>query len=265
MKKAKVTAIGIAALLCIAGAVYLFTAFLGNGNWPKRFDAELDQFFGEGNWETVSSESKASRMYTRTIRDSSGSSQEVAGNYKNWLIGFTDRSGEDTMCQITNHTLKINHSKHWLLSSDRYSSRQALTLELMDIAFAITEDEIWNEVVSPLLTEQESSCLNVNMSYHGGNPEPKFYDKLREEPWFTANTVTAGDFLSCDLYNFYLDISVSGPLLEKLTDEEQQHVLDSFPALQTALLDRYGSNASFALNFGGDRRVEYKDGAELES
>lgn len=264
MKKAKAAAIGIAVLLCIAGAVYLFTTFLGSGNWPKRFGTELDRFFGEGNWETLSSESKQSRMYSRTTRDASGISQEVAGDYKNWLIGFTDRFGTDASCQITNHTLKINHDKHWLLSSSRYSGRQALTLELMDVAFSITEDELWDEVVSPLLTEQEASCMQLHMSYHGGNPKPNFYDELRKEPWFTANTVTAGDFLSCGLYDFYLDISVSRPLLEKLTDEEQQHVLDSFSALQTALLDRYGNHASFELNFGEGYRVEYKDGVKLE-
>ena len=265
MKKAKIAAIGIAALLCMAGAVYLFSTYLGNGNWPKRFSSELDRFFGRGNWQVLSEESNLSRMYTRRTTNANNTFQEVPGRYQNWLIGFTDRSGENISYQITNHTLKINHDKYWFLSPKRYSSRQALTLELMDIALSITEEELQTEVLSSLLTEQEAACLNIHMSYHGGNPAPDFYDKLRQEPWFTAATVTAGDFLACDLHDFYLSISIYDYRFEKLTPQEQQNVLDHFLPLQDLLLKQYGDHASFELYFGEDMDVEYENGVKLES
>lgn len=260
MKKVKAAVIGIIVLVCIAGIAYLSTTYLGNSSWPKRFDAELDQFFGPGNWQQLSSESKQSRMYTRTTTDSTGNSQNIPGSYKNWLIGFTDRHGEEAACQITNHTLKINHDKYWLLSPKRYSSRQALILELMDVALSVVEDEIYNDVLCAALTQREAACLAVTMSYHGGNPEPDFYDALWKEPWFTVNAVTAGDFLACGLHDFYLRIFIYDYRFQQLTAEEQQHVLDSFAPLQDLLLEQYGNNASFELYFSAEQQVEYVDG-----
>ena len=35
--------------------------------WPLRFHGELDRFFGTGNWETVSEETKRSMMYDQYI------------------------------------------------------------------------------------------------------------------------------------------------------------------------------------------------------
>lgn len=265
MKKLKTIAMATAALLCIAGAVYLFTTYWGNGNWPRRFSSELDRFFGHENWVVLSAETNQSRMYTRHTKSSDGTTQEVPGHYKNWLIGFTDRSGSKVSYQITNHVLKINHDKYWLLSPKRYSSRQALTLELMEIALSMAENEIQAEILSPLLTEDEAASIDVHMSYHGGNPKPEFYDKLRQEPWFTADTVTAGDFLACDLHDFYLRLSIFDYRFQALTVQEQQNVLNFFTPVQTLLLERYGRHASFELYFGEDRRVEYEDGVMLES
>ena len=265
MKKVKFAAIGIAVLLCIAGAIYLYSTYLGNGNWPKRFSSELDRFFGSGNWQVLSEESNLSRMYTRRTTNANGTSQEVPGRYQNWLIGFTDRSGENISYQITNHTLKINHDKYWFLSSKRYSSRQALTLELMDVAMSIAEEELRGETLTSLLTEQGADCLDLHVSYHGGNPPPDFYDKLRQEPWFSADAVTVGDFLSCELYDFYLRISIYDYRFEQLTSQEQQHVLDCFLPLQNLLLEQYGDHASFELYFGEDMDVSYENGVQTES
>ena len=113
MKKAKTIGIGIVAVFCVVCIVCLCVTYLGNGNWPKRFGTELNHFFGPENWELLSSESKESLMYTTTTRDTTGISQEVPGTYKNWQILYTDPSGKETVYQITNHTLKINHDKHW--------------------------------------------------------------------------------------------------------------------------------------------------------
>ncbi len=260
MKKAKTIGIGIVAVFCVVCIVCLCVTYLGNGNWPKRFGTELNHFFGPENWELLSSESKESLMYTTTTRDTTGISQEVPGTYKNWQILYTDPSGKETVYQITNHTLKINHDKHWLLSSSRYSSRQALILELMDIAFSIAADKVHDDLLLTVLTEQEASCLDVSISYHGGNPEPEFYDQLWREPWFTADNVNAEKFLSCDLYDFYLQINVFDYRFKNLTTEEQQNVLDHFDSIQELLLNQYGAHASFELYFGDGYQTEYVDG-----
>ena len=44
----------------IAGWYYLRT-------WPLRFQGELDNFFGEGNWEVISEDTKDSMMYIKNI------------------------------------------------------------------------------------------------------------------------------------------------------------------------------------------------------
>ena len=52
----------------------------------------------------------------------------------------------------------------------RYSGKQALTLELMDISFAVIEEEIYSEMMKAGLTEAEVECFNADISYHDGNP-----------------------------------------------------------------------------------------------
>ena len=132
MKKVKQILIFLVVLGVIAGAVFAYLSFQ---NWTVRFASELDRFFGKGNWECIDEESKTSHMYTEYHHSSSSVySEETPGRYKNWDILFTKADGTSEVWTITNHTLKINHSKRWLLSPKRYSAKQALVLELMDIS-----------------------------------------------------------------------------------------------------------------------------------
>lgn len=263
MKKGKTIGIIVVIVLLIIGAVALYFA---SQNWTIRFKSELDDFFGEGNWECIDEETKESLIYTEyiSVRDNPSMSGDVPGKYKNWYIKFENRDDETEVWYITNHVLKINHDKYSFFSGKRYSNKQALTLELMDVSFGMISDEAYQDIVLSVLPEEEAECLEVTMTYEGGNPKPDFYDALAEEPWFTVNAVTAEEFLAYDQHDFYLYIRAHDYRLEKLTEEQQEHVLESMDAMVEALLDQYGENASFEIYLDGENKVEYRDGEKVE-
>ena len=117
-----------ALLLLIAAAVFFIWYYLRT--WPLRFHGELDAFFGKGNWKQISSETRESLMYSVYHRSTNPSlSGERPGKFHEWDIAFTNRSGETEIWTISDHTMRINQDKYWLLSPKRYSARQALTQE----------------------------------------------------------------------------------------------------------------------------------------
>lgn len=263
MKKVKQFLITLVVIGVVAGGICGYLAFQ---NWTVRFASELDRFFGEGNWECVSEESKTSRMYTEYYRSrDTGLSEEVPGSYKNWDLMFTKKNGEPEIWTITNHTWKINNDKYGFLSSKRYSAKQALVLELMDISHGLVCDELYTELISGQLTESEADAVQMIMTYEGGNPEPEFYDKLWKEVWFNSTDATVADYLTSELHDFYLYIRVYDYKLEKLADEEKANVLACLQKVEQTLLERYGNFASFEMYFGeeqGEERVEYVDGVK---
>lgn len=89
-----------------------------------------------------------------------------------------------------------------------------------------------NDIILEVLTKEEASCVEITMSYEGGNPEPEVYDALIKETWFKANEIRALDYLSTDIYDFYLYIRVHDHRMEELPEEEKQHVVDSFEVIQ---------------------------------
>ena len=255
MSKAKKIGIIAALVLIIAlgvGIWYYLTT------WPLRFGGALDDFFGKGNWQWVSSESKESRIYSvyYTSRSNPALSGERPGTFHEWEIAFENRAGEQELWSITDHTMKINHDKYWLLSPNRYSARQALTLELMEVSFAVVEQEISDEVLSAVLTPEQVECVDVILSYHGGNPPPEFYDELRQQPWFRADQVTAQDYLQSDLYDFYVWIRVYDYRAEQLPAEQQQSLKDSLDDVVQALQDAYGSDVGYEVYLGEGYRAE---------
>src|SRR5699024_1910829 len=54
--------IAAALLLLIAAAVFFIWYYLRT--WPLRFHGEFDAFFGKGNWEQISSQTKESLIYS---------------------------------------------------------------------------------------------------------------------------------------------------------------------------------------------------------
>ena len=266
MKKVKQCFIVLVVIGVIAGAVAAYLAFQ---NWTVRFASELDRFFGAGNWECVDEESKISHMYTEYHHSSDSLySGEEPGSYKNWDIFFTKADGSSEIWTITNHTLKINHDKRGIFSSKRYSAKQALVLELMDISHGLVCDVLHKELIASQLTETEAESVQIIMSYHGGNPKPKFYDKLWAEEWFNSTDATAEDYLKSELHDFYLYIRVLDYKLEKLTEEEKVNVHNCLLAVEKELQVRYGEYASFDIYFGkeqGVEHVEYVDGVKIDN
>lgn len=248
MRKAKKIGILIAVIFIIA-AVLGGTYYMQS--WPLRFRGEFDQFFGKGNWELISSEAEISRMYKVYYHASDPLySSERKGTYHNWNIGFTNRDGEKEAWTITDHTLKINHDRRDWFDPMRYSTRQALTLELMDISFSVAAAEVSGDVLEAVLPLAEAECLEVDISYHDGNPPPEFYDQLAREPWFTANEVSVQDYLDTDLYDFYIKIHAHDYRVEKLTPQEQQHLMDSLKTIEQSLKDTYGDDVAYEIYLG---------------
>ena len=128
---------------------------------------------------------------------------------------------EEENWYISDHILKINHDRYGFFSPKRLSSRQAFYLELMDIALYVASNEIFYEIIRIELTEHEANSIDVSM-YDDGNPKPEFYDSLSKEAWFTVNRVTAEDFLSYDLQDFYIHIRAHDYRLDELTNQERQ-------------------------------------------
>ena len=250
-------------LMILVGVAFLcYTHFIG-GNWPKRFEAELDRFFGKDNWECVSEETKESRIYEEYYYSSDGLySTNEPGKYNDWYIAVENQYGEEELWKITNHVLKINHDEYSIFSSKRLSNKQAFVLELFDIACVYAGQEAATEVLASVLSEEELECLRVEISYEGGNPEPAFYDQLWEEEWFTAEGISAEAFLDSNLYDFYLDIFLYDYKFEQLSEEEQTHMLDCFGKIEEMLLEKYGEKASFNLYFDDAHNAEYRDGVK---
>ena len=68
MKKTlkKAGAAAIVVLIIVVG----FLIYHYFQTWPLRFRSDFNDFFGEGNWEQISSETNESRMYTVYYRSS---------------------------------------------------------------------------------------------------------------------------------------------------------------------------------------------------
>jgi len=265
MKKIKQILGWLVVIVLVAGAIFAYFAFQ---NWTIRFSSKLDRFFGKGNWECVSQETNASRMF-KEYHYSSDSlySGETQGYYKNWDILFTKEDGSPETWTITNHTWKINNEKYGFPNSKRYSAKQALILELMDISCGLVCEELYEELIQGYLSEQEADSIQVLMSYHGGNPKPRFYNKLWKQEWFNSTDATVEDYLTTELHEFYLYVRVHDYKVEKLTDEEKVNVQARLHEMEQILLERYGEYASFEIYFGKDqeeKRVEYVDGVKQD-
>lgn len=245
-------------VLIVAFAAGIFFFYHYFQTWPLRFHKELDSFFGNGNWKHISTETEESILYTVSYRSSyEGTYKERPGRFHNWDILFTNRNGEQEVWSISDHTMKINHDDNWFLSPKRYSARQALTLELMDISFAAASDAIQNDIIRTILPQQEADCLEVDISYRNGNPSPDVYDRLRKEPWFQANTVTAAHYLETDLYDFYIRIFAHDYKVEKLPEEQQEHLRNSLSDLEQALQNAYQETADYEIYLGEGYSAKY--------
>lgn len=237
----------------IAGWYYLRT-------WPLRFQGQLDNFFGKDDWEVISEDTKESMMYDKniTIRDAAWSSEEIPGQFHEWDIAFTNRDGDTEVWTISDHTMKINHDKYWLLSPDRYSAKQALGQELMDISFSMAGEQVHKEILQALLPGAEADCVVVDISYRGGRPDPELYNELLDAPWFAANDVTAEDFLQSDLNDFYLDIYAYDYRVDDLTSDERKHLLGSLTDIENLLKETYGDYVDYEIYLGDGCRAEYR-------
>ncbi len=261
MKKLKLI-IPIIFIICII-AVIIFLATISK-NWPVRYASRLNDFFGEGNWKCIDEETKNSLLVDEHVHFASNPEldYDTPAKYKNWYILFTNKNGEEEIYSITNHTYIINHDKYNMFSSKRYSAKQALTLELMDISTSLISDEIFDKYISNILPTNISDCISVEISYTSGNPTPDFYNKLSKQDWFNIYDASAEKYLNTDLYDFYIYIRAYDYKIEKLTDEDKQKLFNSMSIIEEKLLEDFGSNASFEIYFSKDYNVEYLDGAK---
>lgn len=261
MKKIKNILFAILAVIIIAILGYLAYTYLGCGNWPVRFSSELDRYYGKGNWECISTENERSRTYS--VYESSRDHLHddwVPLKYKDWYISVKNEGTEEKVVKISNYGYKISNDMHGIFSSKRESNKQAFICELLYIACEEVGEQLKEDLLSQVLTKDELECFRVEISYKGYAPKPHVYSKLWKEEWFTAQKVSAEKFLACELHDFYINVFLFDYKYEKLSKEQQEHLIESYDVIREMLLEEYGENASFDLYFDKDHRCEYKDG-----
>lgn len=261
MKKLK-KIIPIIVIICIIVIVAFWVNL--SKNWTIRYASMLDDFFGKGNWKCIDEETKNSLLVDKHIHfhDTPELDYDTPAKYKNWYILFTNKNGEEEIYSITNHTYIINHDKYNVLNSKRYSAKQALTLELMDISTSLISDDIFDKYISNILPSNISDCISVEISYTDGNPNPNFYTKLSDQEWFNIYDANIEKYLSTDLYDFYIYIKAYDYKIEKLSDDEKQKLFNSMSTIENKLLEDFSSNASFKIYFSKDYNVEYLNGVK---
>lgn len=256
MRKIKKNGIMAAVIVAVIAAIAVisilaYRIWQNRQTWPDRFCEELNDFFGEGNWEWVSEETLKSSMFKeRDIHiyyENSPQTDRMPGTYHVWNIAFTNRNGEKEIWALSDHAMLINHARNKSWSAGRFSPRQAFTQQLMGISMEVAQEEIKKEILYQLLPQQEADCLDVNISYHNGNPPPKMYDELIKQPWFKANQVMPSDYLNSSLYDFYIRILAHEYKVDKLTESERQHLMDSLGELEKMLKDTYGADIEYEI------------------
>ena len=227
--------------------------------WPLRFHRELDQFFGAGNWESVSEETKRSMMFDEYLAvRGTGYSDSVDGRFHEWNIAFTNREGETELWTISDHTLKINNHDHWFpLDPERYTARQALGQELMELAFDMAGEQAQEDILGDILTDGERACLDVEISFRGGWPNGDLYTELLNEPWFNIQELDAEKFLQSNLYDFYVDVFAYDYRVDDLSEMEQEHLYRSLGDIEQALRAAFGDYVDYDIYLGEGYSAEY--------
>ncbi len=252
-------ALMIVIIAVIAGSIWGYYYFR---DWTKRYRSELDTFFGKDNWEFLSEESLDSHILKEPrIRNNDTPPVEPGpAKYQNWYIKHNNKSGEQEVWKITNHVYKLNKNKYFFLNQKRLSAKQALIMELMEISFQVAGDEVRDNILNNILSEEEANVFNVLISYSGGNPPPKVYNQLWQQDWFNVNEVSAENYLSTDIWDFYIEIKAYDYRIDQLTEAQQQHIIDSMETMEKKLLEKYGDYASFKIMIDQNHQVEYVNG-----
>lgn len=227
--------------------------------WPLRFHRDLDQFFGAGNWESVSEETKRSMMFDEYLAvRGTGYSDSVDGRFHEWNIAFTNREGETELWTISDHTLKINNHDHWFpLDPERYTARRALGQELMELAFDMAGEQAQEDILGDILTDGERACLDVEISFRGGWPNGDLYTELLNEPWFNIQELDAEKFLQSNLYDFYVDVFAYDYRVDDLGEMEQEHLYRSLGDIEQALRAAFGDYVDYDIYLGEGYSAEY--------
>lgn len=255
---------GILISLLIVIIVIIFVFLLFSRNWPLRFKKEFDNFFGEKNWNIVDKKTKDTHLYQETTYSKDFPDVKIDGVYKKWSVKFNKDTQEYTY-EISDLTYNVNHRKYDIFNlSKLYSKKQALILEFMNISMDIASDKLYNEVIKTNLSENQSNCFSVKISYHNGNPPPHFYNKLVNESWFNIQDSDVSHYLETDLYEFYIKIRVHDYKFNKLSNEEKQEVYDKVEIIEKELLDKYKDNASFEIWVDSEHIIEYKNGVKIK-
>lgn len=241
-------------ILVILAVIFFLAGGYCLRTWPLRFHGTLDDFFGNGNWQTVSEKTKDSIIFKRW---NALTKREQEGRFHEWNIAFENQSGETEVWTITDHTLKINHKKHWSpLDAERYTAQQALGQELLWIALDVAGEEIRTETLGTILPEKELDCLAVDISFRDGLPDGEVYGQLLEEPWFNVREANAKRFLQSDQYDFYVDVFAHDYRVNDLSEAEQSHLYDSLGAIEQALRNTYGEQVDYEIYLGEGYRSE---------
>lgn len=263
MDKVKATIIIVIGFIIVTIATVFAGVYFGNWNWPVRFEKEFDQFFGEGNWECIESERKKSSFFSTTTNREYGYTEED-GTYWNWDVEFQNTYGETEVWTVTSHSLLINQDNNWIFSDNRLTSKQGMIAQLYDIASgSCVSNDVIENIMKEYMTDEMIECFQVELSHVHGYPDPSDYDTLLKEDWFNIEDATLEKFLQFEEHEYNLQIFIFDYKYEELSSSDQQAVLYAMGQIESALLEEYGSDASFELYFGEGYEVEYENGVRM--
>ncbi len=238
-KKRKTITVVLIMFLLIA-AIGICSSILENFGakyWPVRYKDMLDDFFGEWEWEVISKENKKESLPT-TINSVDGN-VTVYLTYTEWTISVLDSDGKSFEYIISNHPYKMSET-------GGFTAKRAFIQQLMFISQEKAVEKLRQEVLSDYLTEAEMDCMEIDFAWRNGNPSPSVYSQLLKEEWFSYDA-TAEDWLKTNLYDYYIRIYAHDYMVEKLSEEEQTHLLSSREQIEQALQEKYGVYADYEI------------------
>ena len=83
------------------------------------------------------------------------------------------------------------------------------------------------------------------------------YSRLRRQPWFNVDQISASEYLKTDLYDFYIRVLAYNYRVEKLSQEEQEHLFGSLAEIEKALQEAFGAYADYDIYLGEGYTAEY--------
>ncbi|MGN0518708.1 MAG: hypothetical protein ACI4II_08315 [Acutalibacteraceae bacterium] len=231
---------GVIFILLILVIYNLISTYFGSSNYPVRFKDELDNFFGEGNWECTNVEKKTTSMFSDDeyyAGDYTLNSRRD-GTYRVWTIQYVDSQGNSCEDYISNFT----HFMH------KTSNKTVLAMELHEIALNHASDELERTIAKDIFTQDEiENYISIIRFGTVNRPETSYYKNLLHQDWFKIHHATPLSFLSQEGEVYTIDINLIMKNADTADKSDIEDVKEKATKFANLLVEAYGKYASFDL------------------